>query len=389
MITIVVAGYNRLESLERLLKCINDAEYYGDSVHLIISIDKSENSNQIKAMTDSFDFKHGEKEVILHRKRLGLREHFLFCGDLTKKHGNILFLEDDIYVLPGFYGFAKACVKMYENDERIGGISLYSIKYSETAHRPFTPLNDGSDVYFAQLISWAPVFFQKQWKSFRDWYNNEQQPMKDITCLPDNVRQWSESSFKKYYLKYMINNDVYFVYPQTSFATNFAEVGQHYIYQSDALQVPLSVGYGKQYRLVKIEESFAVYDAFLELSSNCLKKLAPQLREYDFSVDLYGNKRKENITAHYCITSKKAKNKIDSWGCRTVPHETNIMLNVRGDYFVFSRTDDISFVAPRNVRNAYRSISYDIKGASPIKAIATDMRILLQEVCKRRRASRR
>lgn len=382
MLTIVAVGYNRPKALERLLKCINAGEYYGDEVRLIISLDRADNCDEMKAMADAFEYRHGEKSVILHPKRLGLREHFLFCGDLTQKYGNVIFLEDDVYVLPGFYGFAKACVERYEYDDRIVGASLYSLKYSETAHRPFTPLNDGSDVFFAQLMSWAPVYFPRQWKAFRDWYDAEPKPMEDITCLPDNVRQWKMTSFKKYHIKYTITQSKYFVYPQSSFTTNFAEAGQHYARDDDNLQVALTFGKGDNYRLVDLDESKSIYDAFMEMTPECLGRLNSELKQYDFDVDLYGNKRRENISRPYCITAERVKNPVSAWGCKTVPHETNVILNVPGDIFHLARTEDVVF-KPMSVGKAFWAVSYDIKGASPLKAIATDWRIAKQEINKR------
>lgn len=383
MLTIVAVGYNRPKPLKRLLNCINAADYCGDSnIRLVISLDRADNCDEMKKMADEFEWKHGEKEVILHPKRLGLREHFLFCGDLTQKYGNIVFLEDDVYVLPGFYRFAKACADKYEGDERIMGVSLYSLKYSETAHRPFTPLNDGNDVYFAQLMSWAPVYFPKQWQAFREWYNAEPKPMEDVTCLPDNVRQWKMTSFKKYHIKYTITHDKYFVYPQSSFTTNFAEAGQHYAKDDDNLQVPLTFGNNREYRLADLDKSCSIYDAFMEMKPECFKRLQPELKKYDFAVDLYGNKRRENISTPFCITANHVKKSIKSWGCKTVPHETNIILNVPGNLFHLAKTENVMF-RPRSVSRAYWAVAYDIKGASPLKAIATDMRIAKQEIGKK------
>lgn len=385
MLTLVAVGYNRPKPLQRLLDCINRADYCGDKeVRLVISLDRADNCDEMKSLADAFEWKHGEKEVILHPKRLGLREHFLFCGDLTQKYGSIVFLEDDIYALPGYYKFAKACTEKYENDDRIMGASLYSLRYSETAHRPFTPLNDGSDVYFAQLMSWAPVYFPKQWKAFRDWYDAEPKPMEDVTCLPDNVRQWKMTSFKKYHIKYTITHEKFFVYPQVSFTTNFAEAGQHYAKDDDNLQVPLIIGDADSYRLPMFDDSKSIYDAFMEIKPECVKKLCPALKEYNFDVDLYGNKRRENIQAPYCITANHAKNAIRTWGCKTVPHETNVLLGVPGKIFSLAKTEDMKF-APRSVGRAYWAVSYDIKGASPLKAIATDFRVAKQELSKKRK----
>mgnify|MGYP007102050065 CR=1 FL=1 len=66
MITILAVGYNRPKPLERLLNCINNAEFYGDKVRLVISLDRADNCDEMKAVADAFEYQHGEKEVILH-----------------------------------------------------------------------------------------------------------------------------------------------------------------------------------------------------------------------------------------------------------------------------------------------------------------------------------
>lgn len=74
---------------------------------------------------------------------------------------------------------------------------------------------------------------------------------------------------------------------------------------------------------------------------------------------------------------------VQTWGCKTVPQETNIVLNVPGSIFCLAKTEDVKF-RPRSVSRAYWAVSYDIKGASPLKAIATDLRIAKQELKKKK-----
>ena len=58
------------------------------------------------------------------------------------------------------------------------------------------------------------------------------------------------------------------------------------------------------------------------------------------------------------------------------------MLNVPGNAFNLARTENVLF-RPRSVSRAFWAVSYDIKGASPLKALATDMRIAKQEIEKK------
>ena len=77
---IVVVAYNREKSLQRLLRSLEKAEYYGDRITLIISIDKSENS-LVQEYAEAFIWKHGRKIVTVQKHNLGLKKHVLQCGN--------------------------------------------------------------------------------------------------------------------------------------------------------------------------------------------------------------------------------------------------------------------------------------------------------------------
>ena len=59
-IAIVTVGYNRVDSLSRLLASLNNANYSNDEVTLVISVDKS-NTNIVEEFADSFLWKYGKK----------------------------------------------------------------------------------------------------------------------------------------------------------------------------------------------------------------------------------------------------------------------------------------------------------------------------------------
>ena len=103
-IPIVIAAYNRLEPLTRLLQSLAKAVYPLD-VKLIISIDGGGGNQTIIDTANRFEWKHGEKQVIVHDVNLGLRKHILKCGELTKYYDGIVLLEDDLYVSPYFYTY--------------------------------------------------------------------------------------------------------------------------------------------------------------------------------------------------------------------------------------------------------------------------------------------
>ncbi|NMD70181.1 hypothetical protein HHO41_07745 [Bacillus sp. DNRA2] len=95
-IAIVVVAYNRVNSLSRLLTSLKRANYFGLHTPLIISIDKSQNKD-VAICANNFEWPFGEKHVIEHPNRLGLRNHVLFCGNLSRDYDAVVVLEDDCF----------------------------------------------------------------------------------------------------------------------------------------------------------------------------------------------------------------------------------------------------------------------------------------------------
>ena len=269
---IVIAAFNRPISLERLLFSLKNAKNISNA-RLIISIDNKEPENHnIRDMAGAFEWPFGEKEVIYHPSRLGLRAHILKCGDLTRIYDSVILLEDDLFVSPYFYEYSLQALEYYESDDRIGGISLYNYPYVDMSELPFMPINDDSDVYFMQFpSSLGQIWTSKHWERFRNWYDNDP----DIHQVPihKKVLSWPETSWKKYFCAYLVAEDKYFVYPRLSLTTNFNDPGTHERFQNDHRgQAPLRF-FGAPYRFKGISESYCIYDSHYELSPDTVKMI--------------------------------------------------------------------------------------------------------------------
>ena len=138
-LAIVIVGYNRLDSIVRLLNSLLNAEYYDMDVPLVISIDAS-NNEDLYTYARTFVWPFGEKHVIIHKKRLGLREHIFSCGDLTEYFKGIILLEDDIYVSAHFYKYALEACNYYDEDDKVACIALYSKNINESISIAALPL---------------------------------------------------------------------------------------------------------------------------------------------------------------------------------------------------------------------------------------------------------
>ncbi len=337
---IVVVAFARPLALERLLKTITRANYQTDEeIPLVISIDKGGSSETLKVAHD-FVWQHGSKRIIEHQKNLGLRRHIISCGDLTQEYGAVIILEDDLLVSPEFYRYSVEAIAYYEDRPEIAGISLYSYDFNEYAETKFIPLEDGYDNYFIQTAcSWGQAWTRKQWSGFKQWYDADfcSATIDKIDKIaPQKLTEWSENSWKKYFIKYIISQNKYFVYPRISLSTNSGDRGTNHGGGGN-FQVSLLLGY-KRYNFSNLEQSVCIYDSHYEIESSCLKKLNPKLPDLDFECDFYGTKTLENIRSNYLISIKECSCPLETYSLSLVPQELNIIFKLSGNCFSLGRT---------------------------------------------------
>lgn len=327
---IITIGYNRIDSLRRLLDALNQAEYGTEKAILIISLDYADMPEIVK-LAEDYSWEHGEKHVHAYTERQGLRQHILNCGDYieTYKLTAAAVFEDDVYPSPAYFNYMVQAVEFYGENENIAGISLYTHLWDEVYSRPFQPLLDRYDTFFMQYAqSWGQIWLPKQWKEFKNWYLNHSETFREAPGIPPAVAKWKDSSWLKYHIRYCVEKNKYFVYPRESLSTNFTEMGTHNKYKTALYQVPLQMDTKKRYEFAELETSQAVYDAFFE-NSRLAKGLG--LSEEDVCVDLYGSKV-EWTERKYWLTTKKADYKVvRTYGLALRPQELNVILKMQGE----------------------------------------------------------
>ncbi len=334
---IVIAAYNRPSSLKRLLDSVAAGRYETNNIPLIISIDKSE-SHEVSSLADLFEWKHGDKRIIRYTEHLGLKEHIFRCGNLTNEYGSIIILEDDLIVSPQFYKYASQATSYYSLDRNIAGISLYSYQISENGFIPFHPFNDGTDVYFMQIpSSWGEIFTAQSWNDFIGWKNQDRGSFsQDI--LPRYVREWSAHSWKKLFIAYMILCNKYFVYPHSSYSTNYGEPGVN-ADRKGLYQVPLMFN-DKKFSFVGFENSISVYDVSFEIIPDVLKKIDLRFAKYSLAVDMLGTKSLQEISQQFLLSSKPCKNPVLQFGNELPDPLQNILFNNSGKFFSLGKKED-------------------------------------------------
>ena len=353
----VIIAYNRPDALKRLLTSVEAAVYpEGASVPLVISIDRSDSDDVVKT-AEAFEYTHGEKIIIARKERLGLKEHVLTCGDLTDEYGSIIVLEDDLFVSPMFYDYACAALSFSDDRDIIGSISLYDHLFNVHKREGFRAIDDGYDNYYLQLASsWGQAYTKKQWAGFRAWY--EENKDADLTGpgIPANVSGWSERSWLKYYIVYLIRTGRFTLYPRGSLTTNFGEMGTHSRKHDTDLQVPLiNDRIRSGYDFSAPENSKAVYDSFFEplgsyrdghviLGGSAIPDQNGRGNK-GLVVDLYGIKPVEELAdkGGYILSSRQLPYRIiRSYGRQMRPVDANIVYGIEGNDYHLYCTDEKS-----------------------------------------------
>lgn len=346
---IVVVAYQRIDSLLRLLTSIAQADYSDyEQITLVISIDYSD-SLQVLQIAKNFEWRFGDKQIIQHPVNIGLKNHIIACGELTEQYDAIIVLEDDLFVSPGFYDYTCQALEFYQNEKAIAGISLYSYCYNEYTKMRFIPLDDGFDNYFVQSASsWGQAWTKFQWREFKNWYKiNSNTSITDDEMLPEMVINWLPTrSWKKFFIRYMVAQNKYFIVPRSSLTTNFAEVGDHMYSATNNYQTPLILN-KKTWNFSILSQSKSIYDAYFEITAACLKKSNVVFEEFDLECDLYGIKQLKRVRSKYLLTIRDSSKIISSYHFRLIPPELNLIYNLKGNFFNLIETNTNSYLSYR------------------------------------------
>ncbi len=329
---IVIPAYRRPEHLLRLLDSVNRAVYPADDIPVVISVDGG-GDTAVSEIASTYQFRQCSKVVIKRNENLGLRNHILTLGDLTEEYGSIILLEDDLIVSPAYYLYAQNALEVYKDEPKVAGISLYAQQFNETAELPFSPLNTGFDAYFMQIAaSWGQVWSNTQWRLFREWYKkNQHEPFPGNGSVPKNVIHWPETSWKKFFISYLVQNNYWFVYPYASFSTGGTDLhAEHMLRGNTIFQVPLAMAahLNPNFRFPELNDNIPFYDAYMEIKPEILKDWL-HLSYKDIEMDLYGTKPPELLrNVKFVITPRRSDRVIQTFPVTYKPLEQNIIHQV-------------------------------------------------------------
>jgi hypothetical protein len=326
--TIIIPVFKRKDTLSVLLRTMNEADYPYDNIKLVISIEKGASQDVIECV-NTYEFKAGNKQIVYQKKKLDVKNHIEWCVSFGVNDGSVIILEDDIIVTRSFYNYVCAALDHYHGDHRIAGVSLYSQRFNETAELPFEPVQTEFSAYFMQLAcSWGQAWTLSQWKDYKNWSkNNDLQSESVRSILPENIKKWPDTSWKKDFNMYMISMNKYFVYPYKSYSSNISHSDGHHMKQvGNLFQVPLSftIRQKENFDFPDFKNFSIVYDSYMEANGALISKFIG-ISLKNIEIDLYGKKPLKLLKSkEYFISSKKANNAIRSFPLCFKPIEMNL-----------------------------------------------------------------
>lgn len=356
---VIAIGYNRLNSLKRLLTALNQADYQVYDILLIISLDFSDNTALLD-LARSFEWNHGHKIIKTYPEKQGLRQHILKCGDYIEEYSldAAAVFEDDTFPSPAYFNYMTQAVEFYEQDPRIAGISFYTHLWNATCEMPFTPLTSCYDVFFLQLAqSWGQIWTRRQWAEFKRWYIHHSENFSYADGVPENVCRWNDSSWLKYHIRFCVETDKYFVYPYDSLCTTFTDIGEHNLFSTTLFQVPLQTDSKKRYHFTAFAEAPVIYDSYFE--NKAIAKQSEFLNK-DLCIDLYGSKPGFQGKKYWLTTQEADYKIIKAYGMCLRPPELNIIMNIDGSEIKLYDTEE-GQKKPKDNFGFYKKYDYYFK----------------------------
>eukprot|EP00908_Phaeocystis_cordata_P021950 Transcript_4359.p1 GENE.Transcript_4359~~Transcript_4359.p1 ORF type:complete len:474 (-),score=163.87 Transcript_4359:38-1438(-) len=261
--TVVVFAWRRLESLRRLMRSLEHAEYCGAEVPLLVIADAGA-SDSVLEFVRGAKWSHGERRVEAHQgPSLGIRGMWIHMFRHAEGR-NLLPFEDDIEVSPLYYWWLHRVAAQYGpldtpaqiREKRLAGIALYTPRLNEIQYPQVKWVASKHTRVPAFLLqvpcSWGALFFNTYFEEFLAFYDARTAPPfynfshephqrglgKDREQLGDwrvrlpNARcnAWPRS-WKRFLIDFMFGRGLVMLYPsfdkQRCFSTTYMERGGH------------------------------------------------------------------------------------------------------------------------------------------------------------------
>lgn len=343
---VVVIAYRRPASLTRLLDSLRAAEYpAGAAIPLVISIDGGPHPDDtVVRIAEAADWPVGPKDVITHDRHHGLSDHLLRCGDLVGRFGAIALIEDDLVVSASWHAWASAALAAGARDDRMVLAALGSPWFVGFSGDPFTPLADGADAFYGRFPYTAGlVVTAGQWARLRPVLA-DRDPVLLHPGLHAAYRRLPADEWLPRLARHLVTADRYVLYPRVSLAVQWGDAGTHFGQPTRWFQVPVERR-RTAWSFHGLDAADAVYDGFMELDGQVLRRLSPAVAAAttDVAVDLWANRRPSNVVTPFVVTTRPVRRAAATWGAVARPLEANVIGEVPGDVIRLARTGDVDW----------------------------------------------
>jgi FkbM family methyltransferase len=228
-IPVVLVCYNRPKHTLEVLKALK--EHNIKNIYIFSDAAKSHEDTEAVSLTrrlvHSIDWT--KPKIIERTENLGLARNIVSAVDYVfEQYDRLILLEDDCVPQRYFFDFMHTCLKKYENNQRVFGISGYTVKIPDhiLVDYPY-------DLYFCPRIgSWGWATWKRAWqhyeKDLRKLVKIANERNADLTQggtdIPISIEKFLKGQLKdvwtlNWVLSVYINGGVY-IYPTRSHIRN-------------------------------------------------------------------------------------------------------------------------------------------------------------------------
>lgn len=167
---------DRFESLNRLIRSLQNSHYDNDAVDLVVRFDLPKNPtdawrSRVENLRSNVTWNHGLVDISVASENMGLRQAWLTAWRPTSDKDQAIIFEDDIEVSPLWYRWLQGAVGAYHNRTDVAGMSLQrQTLVPHKAHRNNLIPDNGGEPFLYKLvgsIGYAPV--ASKWRDFLDF----------------------------------------------------------------------------------------------------------------------------------------------------------------------------------------------------------------------------
>lgn len=234
---VVLTVYNRPGHTTRVLAALRDHDV--QSLHIFSDGAKTVGDrvaiHEVRALVASIDWT--VPEIIRRENNYGLRRSLVAAVDhVLERYETVIVLEDDCLPGPHFFTFMTECLDRYKNDDKVLGITGYTVPVPESILSSYP-----YDCYsFPRIGSWGWATWRDRWglyeRDFAVAYNKAKRSGRDLTAGGKDIPGMIERSiagkldiWSPGWVLVNILTGTNYIYPTKSHITNigFDGTGAH------------------------------------------------------------------------------------------------------------------------------------------------------------------